>query len=105
MADDAVADPIVAEPEMPPPAPAAPAAAPATAEGRFSVPLSVVLEDSAVPLAKLQGLQEGAVLPLGASAGTIPVRSLASGRPLATGTLVAVGDGYGVLIYGVSAGA
>lgn len=104
MADDAVADPIVTDRETPP-APAAAHAGPASAEGRFSVPLSVVLEDSAVPLAKLQGLQEGAVLPLGASAGAIPVRILASGRPLATGTLVAVGDGYGVLIDGVSAGA
>lgn len=104
MADDMVADPIEPEtaatptPEVAPPAGAAPAAEP-----RFVVPLSVVLEESQVPLARLQGLQEGAVLPLGASAGSIPVKLLAGGRALATGTLVAIGDGYGVLIDAVDA--
>ena len=56
------------------------------------------LESAIVPLAKLQGLQEGSVLPLEASAGAIQVRILASGRPFARGSLVSVGDGYGVLI-------
>lgn len=98
MADDAVADPIDTGTAVPAPAPAAQASAPA-----FTVPLSIVLEESHVPLAKLQGLQDGAVLPLGASAGAIAVSIVAGGRPLATGTLVAVGDGYGVLIDGVSA--
>jgi flagellar motor switch protein FliN/FliY len=92
MADEAIAEPLD---------PAVAAAAPARtaeAEGRFAVPLTIVLEDSVVPLSRLQGLQEGAVLPLAAAAGALPVRVLASGRPFATGTLVSVGDGFGVLI-------
>ena len=95
MADDIVADPIEAETTPVTPAP--------TAAPNFTVPLSVVLEEAQVPLARLQGLQDGAVLPLGASAGAIGVRVLAGGRAIATGTLVAVGEGYGVLIDGVVA--
>ncbi|WP_404334980.1 FliM/FliN family flagellar motor switch protein [Sphingomonas sp. MMS12-HWE2-04] len=64
----------------------------------FTVPLTIELEHSLVPLDRLQGITEGALLPLNSADGTIPVRILASGRPLARGTLVSVGDGYGVLI-------
>lgn len=100
MADDIVADPIDTEPA---PAPMPPPAAAAPPTPNFTVPLAVVLEESHVPLARLQALQQGAVLPLGASAGAIGVRVLAGGRPIASGTLVAVGEGYGVLIDGVVA--
>lgn len=64
----------------------------------FSVPLSFELAMRSVPLARLQALQQGAVLEVEASDGTLPVRILASGRLLAEGTLVSIGDGYGVLI-------
>lgn len=79
------------------PAPA-PSAGAAPLDSRFGVPITIELESTVVPLVKLQGLQEGSVLPLEASAGAIPVRVLASGRPFARGRLVSVGDGYGVLI-------
>lgn len=79
------------------PAPA-PFVGTAPLDSRFGVPITIELESTIVPLAKLQGLQEGSVLPLDASAGAIPVRILASGRPFARGSLVSVGDGYGVLI-------
>jgi flagellar motor switch protein FliN/FliY len=64
----------------------------------FSVPLTIELESTTVPLHRLQGLTEGAMLPLDFPSGNIPVRILASGRPLARGTLVSIGEGYGVLI-------
>lgn len=83
-------------------APAEPAPSPFTGtvplDSRFGVPITIELESTVVPLAKLQGMQEGSVLPLEAGAGAIPVRILASGRPFARGSLVSVGDGYGVLI-------
>jgi flagellar motor switch protein FliN/FliY len=75
-----------------------PSPGPAPLDSRFGVPITIELESTIIPLAKLQGLQEGSVLPLDASAGAIPVRILASGRPFARGSLVSVGDGYGVLI-------
>ncbi len=71
---------------------------PAPRETPFSVPLTIELEETVVPIDRLQGLVEGAMLPLGCTGGAIPVRILASGRPLARGTLVSVGEGYGVLI-------
>ena len=83
---------------------AAAAASPPPAEeksaldGRFSVPITIELESTSVPLAELQAIREGAVLPLDAETGSIPVRILASGKPFAYGTLISVGDGYGVLI-------
>ena len=67
-------------------------------DARFSVPITIELESTAVPLAELQALREGAVLPLDTDAGSIRVRILASGKPFAYGTLISVGDGYGVLI-------
>lgn len=67
-------------------------------DARFSVPITIELESTAVPLAELQALRGGAVLPLDTEAGSIRVRILASGKPFAHGTLISVGDGYGVLI-------
>lgn len=55
-----------------------------------------------VRLGELSRLQPGAVLPL---ADGQRVMVLANGAPFATGTLVAVGDGYGVLIDAVQRGA
>lgn len=91
-------------PETAPPEEEAVTAAPPPAEdksaldGRFSVPITIELESTAVPLAELQAMRGGAVLPLDAEAGSIRVRILASGKPFAHGTLISVGDGYGVLI-------
>ncbi|RZF65145.1 hypothetical protein EWE75_07175 [Sphingomonas populi] len=79
---------------------AAPVDAPRAPDITFNVPLTIEIEDSVVPLDRLQGLREGAVLPIGSDGGAIAVRILASGRPLARGTLVAIGEGYGVLIAG-----
>lgn len=67
-------------------------------DARFSVPFTIELESTAVPLAELQAMREGAVLPLDSDGGSIRVRILASGKPFAHGTLISVGDGYGVLI-------
>ncbi|MET1755805.1 FliM/FliN family flagellar motor C-terminal domain-containing protein [Novosphingobium sp. RD2P27] len=64
----------------------------------FSVALTLELETVHVPLKRLQALREGAVLPLEAGDGPIPVRVVAGGRAIARGTLVNVGPGYGVLI-------
>jgi len=65
---------------------------------RFTVPLTIAIEEAVVPVERLQALRTGAVVPIAAEDGTIPVRILASGRPIARGTLISVGDGYGVLI-------
>jgi flagellar motor switch protein FliN len=67
-------------------------------DARFSVPVTIELDATTVPLAQLQGLREGSVVPLDGAANGLPVRLLASGKPFARGTLVSVGDGYGVLI-------
>jgi flagellar motor switch protein FliN/FliY len=84
----------------PPPQDATEAATPPadTTATRFAVPLVIELENTTVPLERLQGLREGAVLPLDAGAGALTARVLAGGRPIARGTLVAIGDGYGILI-------
>jgi flagellar motor switch protein FliN len=71
---------------------------PAAEDTGFSVALTLELETVHVSLKRLQALQEGAVLPLDAGEGPIPVRVFAGGRTIASGTLVNVGPGYGVLI-------
>lgn len=70
---------------------------PIPAAADFAVQLTIELESSVVPLRQLQALREGAVLPLEGS-GRLAVLVRASGQRLARGHLVAVGDGYGVLI-------
>lgn len=106
MQDTILSDTLPDSPDdAPPPAEEAPAAAvspppeeKSALDGRFSVPITIELEFTAVPLAELQAIREGAVLPLDTEAGSIPVRLLASGKPFARGTLISVGEGYGVLI-------
>ncbi|WP_423605063.1 FliM/FliN family flagellar motor switch protein [Sphingomonas sp. MS122] len=106
MQDTILSDTLPDSPDdAPPPAEEAPAAAvspppeeKSALDGRFSVPITIELESTAVPLAELQAIREGAVLPLDTEAGSIPVRLLASGKPFARGTLISVGEGYGVLI-------
>lgn len=91
--------PETAPPEEDATAAPAPAAEDKSAlSGGFSVPITIELESTAIPLAELQAMREGAVLPLDSEAGSLRVRILASGKPFAHGTLISVGDGYGVLI-------
>ena len=75
-----------------------PAAGPAALDARFAVPITIELDAASVPLASLQAMREGSIVPIDGEAGVIPVRILASGKPFARGSLVSVGDSYGVLI-------
>lgn len=85
-----------------PPRPSAadetPAAEKPPLDARFAVPITIELDATSVPLASLQAMREGSIVPIDAEAGVIPVRILASGKPFARGSLVSVGDSYGVLI-------
>ncbi|MCH4891547.1 hypothetical protein GO308_00305 [Sphingomonas sp. SFZ2018-12] len=65
---------------------------------RFAVPVTIALDRQAIPLGRLQAVREGAVLPVEAADGALRVELLAGGRAFARGTLVGVGDGYGVLV-------
>lgn len=78
---------------------------PAFAADIFAVPLTIELERTEVPLARLQALQGGAVLALAENEGRLPVRILAGSRAIATGQIVSIGDGYGVLIDAVEGAA
>lgn len=98
-----VSDTEFSEPDAPPPETAA--VPPKTEVGtaspeapRFAVTLTIEIEQVLVPIERLQALREGAVVPVAAEAEAIPVRVLANGRPIARGSLVSVGEGYGVLI-------
>lgn len=79
--------------------PAADAAAAPPADVRFAVPVAIEIDAGTLTLGEIQGLREGSVVPVDAAAeGGIAVRLLAGGRAFARGTLVSVGDAYGVLI-------
>ncbi|PCD03202.1 hypothetical protein COC42_01915 [Sphingomonas spermidinifaciens] len=79
--------------------PAADAVATPSPDARFAVPVMIEIDAGALTLGDIQGLREGSVVPVDADeGGGIAVRLLASGRPFARGTLVSVGDAYGVLI-------
>lgn len=67
----------------------------------FAVPLRFELDQADIPLARLQALQEGGVLPLQDRDGALPVRILAGQRAIATGQIVAVGDSYAVLVESI----
>lgn len=80
------------------PAPAQdPPADPIAVSPDFVVPLTIELESTLAPLRQLQALREGTVLPLEGS-GTLAVQVRVNGQRLARGQLVAVGEGFGVLI-------
>jgi len=64
----------------------------------FLVPLRFELDQAEVSLARLQSVQEGAVLPLQDREGALAVRILAGSRAIATGQIVSIGEGYGVLV-------
>lgn len=62
------------------------------------VPLVIELATITIPLSMLSGLAPGSVLALAPAGESLPVRLTVGGRAVATGELVAVGEGYGVLI-------
>lgn len=67
------------------------------------LPTTIEIIGSGMTAAELATLGKGSVLPLPAAGGTLPVRVIAGEQCIADGELVAVGDGFGVLITGVSA--
>lgn len=62
------------------------------------VALGFALDGVTLPWREVAGLAPGAVVPLGAHGRSLPVRVVAGGQTLATGELVAFGDGYAVRI-------
>ncbi|PHQ63425.1 MAG: hypothetical protein COC10_06245 [Sphingobium sp.] len=64
----------------------------------FAVQLRFELDQAEVPVARLQAVQQGGVLPLQDRDGALAVRILAGSRAIATGQIVSIGDSYGVLI-------
>lgn len=60
--------------------------------------LEAVVELGTTSFAEAAGLTPGMVLSVPADGSSLPVRILAGNAPIARGELVAVGDGYGVLV-------
>lgn len=67
------------------------------------LPTTVEIIGSGMTAAELATLGKGSVLPLPAAGGTLPVRLISGEQCIAEGEIVAVGDGFGVLITGVTA--
>jgi flagellar motor switch/type III secretory pathway protein FliN len=82
-------------------APASTAGEPGWAEVRL--PTTIEIIGSGMTAAELATLGKGSVLPLPAGGGTLSVRVIANDQYVAEGELVAVGDGFGVLVTQVSA--
>ena len=85
---------------------AAAGAPPAHAEGwgELRVPTTVEMTGAALAARQVATLGPGSVLPLEAEGGTLPVRVMAGDRLVARGELVAVGQGFGVLVTAVAFG-
>lgn len=64
----------------------------------ITVPLAIEVAGIEVPLRRLQAVRQGAVLPLAGEQGRLSVRIRAGSQAIATGRIVAIGDGYGVLV-------
>lgn len=79
-------------------APAPPPSATPFAPDAFVVQLRFELDQADIPLARLQAVQQGGVLPLQDRDGALAVRILAGNRAIATGQIVSIGDSYGVLV-------
>lgn len=84
------------------------ASAPASVAGEAGwaevrLPTTIEIIGSGMTAAELATLGKGSVLPLPAGGGTLPVRLIANDQYVAEGELVAVGDGFGVLVTQVSA--
>lgn len=65
------------------------------------VPTTIELTGSGLTAAELATLGKGSVLPLPAPRDTLTVRVIAGGKMVAEGELVAVGQGFGVLVTGL----
>lgn len=63
-----------------------------------NIPTVIELPGGSVTTDTLATLAPGSILPLPSSGGTLEVRVLAGGTPVAQGELVAIGDGFGVLL-------
>lgn len=75
-----------------------PDAAPPGAPGDIPVRLTFALDGGTMPAGTLATLGTGSVLPLPAAGETLPVRILSGGATIGTGELVAIGDGFGVIV-------
>lgn len=70
----------------------------------LKVAATIELDGGRLTAAQVATLGEGSVLPLpAATGGTLPVRIIAGGTVVAAGELVAVGEGFGVLVTALSA--
>lgn len=67
------------------------------------LPTTIEIIGAGMTAAELATLGKGSVLPLPAPGGTLPVRVIAGEQCVAEGEVVAVGEGFGVLITGVAA--
>lgn len=67
------------------------------------IPTVIEIIGAGMTAAELATLGKGSVLPLPISGGTLPVRVIAGEQCVAEGELVAVGEGFGVLVTGVTA--
>ena len=65
---------------------------------------TIEFDGGGLTAAELATLGKGSILPLPASGGTLAVRVIAGGNLVADGELVAVGDGFGVLVTSVRSG-
>ncbi|NIJ22180.1 hypothetical protein FHS95_003895 [Sphingomonas naasensis] len=81
--------------------PVSPAGDPGWADVR--IPTTIEIIGAGMTAAELATLGKGSVLPLPAAGGTLPVRVIAGEQCVAEGEIVAVGEGFGVLITGVAA--
>lgn len=73
--------------------------------GTLELAVTVRIEGAPMAVAALARLGAGAVLPLPGTPGQVAVTVLAGGVAIGSGTLVAIGDGHGVLFDRVFAGA
>lgn len=78
---------------------------PASADwASIRVATTIEFDGNGLTAAEMATLGKGSVLPLPVAGGTLPVRVVAGGAVIADGELVAVGEGYGVLVTAVRAG-
>jgi flagellar motor switch/type III secretory pathway protein FliN len=64
----------------------------------LALPVSVRIDGASLSLAAAQGLAPGSVVELPTAGPTLPVTLIVGGAALASGELVALGEGYGVLV-------
>jgi type III secretion protein Q len=70
----------------------------------MAAPTRVIIDHLPLPLERVAALRPGAILPLVLPEAGLPVRILSGEAEIASGALVAVGDGYGVLVETAAGG-